>query len=135
MNCGEKRRILVVCVAVAVIAHWPALGREPDKKDVRVTAEHLRSLLDKSRAQHDVPALAAGCLRGGGQPLVAVVGLRKRGTDFAATADDHWHLGSNTKPITSLLIALLIDMGLVDWDTPLERIFPKRAAEWTADLK
>lgn len=140
MSCGETRKLLVVGVAVAVMSSL-VFGQDvvkvdtPDRKDARVTAESLRSLLEKSRAQHDVPALATGFLRGGEQPLVAVVGMRKRDTDIPATADDHWHLGSNSKPITSLLIALLIDMGLLDWDTPLEQIFPRHAAEWSADLK
>jgi CubicO group peptidase (beta-lactamase class C family) len=66
---------------------------------------------------------------------MAVVGVRKRGTDILAMIDDQWHLGSNTKPITALLIALLIDLGLLDWDTPLEQIFPEIAVKWSPDLK
>jgi len=83
----------------------------------------------------DVPALAAGVLHAGSPPQVAVVGVRKRGSDRRATADDPWHLGSNTKPFTALLIALLIDQGRLDWDTPLAQIFPEQAGIWSADLK
>jgi CubicO group peptidase (beta-lactamase class C family) len=98
-------------------------------------AGKLRSLLDKARAQHDVPALSAGIIDGSQPKQVAVVGMRKRGADDLATEDDQWHLGSNTKPITALLIALLIELGLLDWDTPLEDIFPQHADKWSADLK
>ena len=52
-----------------------------------------------------------------------------------AAADDQWHIGSNTKPITALLVALLIDQGMLDWDTPLEEIFPEHVDKWSADLK
>jgi CubicO group peptidase (beta-lactamase class C family) len=99
-----------------------------------ITAEELRALMDKVRSEHNLPALAAGIV-GMGEPRVAVVGVRKRGTDTPATADDQWHLGSNTKPITALLVALLIDEGLLDWDTTLEQIFPDQAEKWSADLK
>jgi len=100
-----------------------------------VTPENLPALLEKTRAKHDVPALAAGIIREGDKPHVAVVGVRKRGKDALATADDQWHLGSNTKPFTALLIALLVDQGRLDWDTPLEDIFPGDAEKWCADLK
>ena len=108
---------------------------QTDKPNPGVTGEQLRSLLEKARAQHDVPALAAGIIHDGEKPFVAVVGARKRGADTTATAADQWHLGSNTKPITSLLIALLIDQGLLDWDTPLDKIFPDDSDSWSADVK
>jgi CubicO group peptidase (beta-lactamase class C family) len=37
--------------------------------------------------------------------------------------------------MTALLIALLVDLGLLDWDTPLGDIFPDHAKEWNDDLK
>jgi D-alanyl-D-alanine carboxypeptidase len=112
----------------------PAPG-QPDKPDRKITADELRALMEKARTQHDVPALAVGMIRKDQKPLVAVVGVRKRGTEVAATAEDQWHLGSNTKPLTALLIALLIEMGLLDWDTPLDEIFPDHTDKWSAEIK
>lgn len=110
------------------------LGQAPGKKPSDMDGE-LLELLEKSRAKHNMPAMAAGIVRGGDKPRVAFVGVRKRDTEIQVTADDQWHLGSNSKPITALLIALLIELGLLDWDTPLERIFPEHAAKWGADVK
>jgi CubicO group peptidase (beta-lactamase class C family) len=86
-------------------------------------------------SQHDVPALGAGIIRANDKPLLVVAGVRKRGVDGAATTDDFWHLGSVTKPITGFLIALLVDAGALDWDTPLEKIFPDQAEKWSPDVK
>jgi CubicO group peptidase (beta-lactamase class C family) len=47
-----------------------------------------------------------------------------------ATDDDQFHLGSDTKPITAWLIAWLIEHGLLDWDTPLGKVFPELARGW-----
>ena len=104
--------------------------------DSKITPKELTAILDKARTKHDVPALAAGIVRGGGEkPRVAVAGVRKRGSATRVTIDDQWHLGSNSKPITAFLIALLIDLGLLDWDTPLGDIFPEHAKKWDAGLK
>jgi D-alanyl-D-alanine carboxypeptidase len=129
-------RLLGVCCLVSgalLLAGLHVLA-ETGKNNPGITTEELRSLLEKGRTQHNVPALAAGIIRAG-QQRVAVAGVRKRGTDTPATEQDQWHLGSNTKPISALLIALLIDLGLLDWDTPMEQIFPDHAAKWGADLK
>jgi CubicO group peptidase (beta-lactamase class C family) len=97
--------------------------------------KELRALLEQIRAKDNVPALAAGIVHGDRKPLVAAVGVRKRGTDNPVTAQDEWHLGSNTKPMTALLIAILIELGLLDWNTPLEDIFPDHAGKWGPRLK
>lgn len=103
--------------------------------DVKIAPKDMSALLEKAREKHNVPGLAAGIVRVGAQPRVAVTGVRKRGGTAKVTIDDEWHIGSNSKPITAFLIALLIDLGLLDWDTPLEQIFPDHAEKWKADLK
>jgi CubicO group peptidase (beta-lactamase class C family) len=104
------------------------------KKGHRITAQELRSLLEQARKAHDIPAMAAGVVQDGNS-LIEVVGVRKRGTRIVARTHDEWHLGSNTKPMTALLIALLVQAGLLDWDTPLEQIFPEESGKWSPDLK
>ncbi len=108
---------------------------QTDGKDAAITPKELSALLEKARTKHDVPGLAAGIVRVGEKPRVAAGGVRKRGTTARVTIDDQWHLGSNSKPITAFLIALLIDLGLLDWDTPLEQLFPEHAGKWDAGLK
>jgi CubicO group peptidase (beta-lactamase class C family) len=97
--------------------------------------KELQELLEESRTGHKLPALAAGIVRGDKQPVIAVTDVRKRDDDTLAGPDDQWHLGSNTKPMTALLLALLIDIGLIEWDATLEQVFPDRAKEWQAEQK
>lgn len=118
-----------------ILASLVAAQDQTGKQAGTITSDELRALLEKARTQHDVPAAAAGLVRLGEEPLVVAVGVRKRGTDVAATADDQWHLGSNTKPMTALLVALLIEQGQLDWDTPLADIFPDQAEKWSDDVK
>ncbi|HEV2947706.1 MAG TPA: serine hydrolase domain-containing protein [Gemmataceae bacterium] len=131
------RRSVSACsllLGLLLFVSLPVLG-QTGGENPGVTADELSALLEKARAKYDVPALAVGVIRSCDKSHVAVVGVRKRGTDPLATADDQWHIGSNTKPITALLVALLIDQGMLDWDTPLEEIFPEHVDKWSADLK
>jgi CubicO group peptidase (beta-lactamase class C family) len=117
-------------LAVPVLLYGQTEQPKPDP-----SREELTSLLDKARTQNDVPALACGIIRKGKRPLAAAVGMRKRGTEPPATLADQWHIGSNTKPFTALLTAMLIEEGLLDWDTPLDKIFPDEAEKWIPDVK
>jgi CubicO group peptidase (beta-lactamase class C family) len=40
------------------------------------------------------------------------------------TLDDRWHLGSCTKSMTASLAAMLIEDGLLRWDTTVGEILP-----------
>src|SRR4051812_26326370 len=108
-------RIGCLLVAATLLLPVPTPGKEAKPKS-GITAARLRAILEEVRLKHKVPALGAGIVRGGKEPVVAVAGLRKRGETVRAEDGDAWHLGSNTKPMTALLIALLIDLGLLDWD-------------------
>ena len=55
-------------------------------------------------------------------PQVAVAGVRKIGTEIDVTTDDVWHFGSCTKAMTVTTIALLIQDGLVAWNSTLQEL-------------
>jgi CubicO group peptidase (beta-lactamase class C family) len=53
-----------------------------------------------------------------------VSGVRKQGTDVPVTVEDQWHLGSDTKAMTAMVIAALVEQGKLSWDTSIDQIFP-----------
>jgi len=44
-------------------------------------------------------------------------GLRRMGSPEQVTVDDQWHLGSDTKAMTATLAAILVEEGLLAWDS------------------
>jgi len=44
----------------------------------------------------------------------------------AVTVDDKYHLGSNTKAMTATLTAILIEDGLLDWDTTVGEVLGRK---------
>ncbi len=81
-----------------------------------------RPKLEEIRRRHGLPALGAALVTIEGLQSVSVVGVRKKGAEIAATADDFWHLGSNTKAMTSTLAAIAVEAGKIGWDTSLGEV-------------
>lgn len=99
----------------------------PDRKAVR---EALSTALKK----YDVPALGVAVITPGGE-VVEVAGVRKRGDDVKATAYDQWHLGSDSKAMTAMLLAVLVNKKLVRYDSTLAEVFPDLAGKMHEDFK
>lgn len=92
-------------------------------------------LLAPIMQKHKVPALAGAVLTGRGLEAIGAVGVRKAGTDIAVTAEDLWHIGSNTKAMTATLIGRLLEQGKLKWETTIEDVFPDLATEWPPAFK
>ena len=97
--------------------------RAPGPNDPAVVA-----LLEPIRTRHHLPALGGAVVSSAGLGPLAVVGVRKSGTTVAATPDDLWHLGSDTKAMTAVVIAGLVERGKLTWDTTIEAVLPKQVA-------
>jgi CubicO group peptidase (beta-lactamase class C family) len=70
-----------------------------------------------------------------GVVVSGVTGTRKAGTDVAATIDDHWHLGSETKAMTAVIIATFVERGRLTWETTLGDVFPELAAGFPSHFR
>lgn len=82
--------------------------------------------LEAIRIKHGLPGLGGAIITGAGLQSQAVCGVRKAGTEVAVQINDQWHLGSNTKAITSTLAAIAVDEGKLKWDSTLGDVFPKQ---------
>lgn len=80
---------------------------------------NLQSVLDQVRTGHNVPALATVLIEGNSIVEIGVSGTRIINGQEPVTTDDQWHLGSISKSITSTLVAVYIERGLLDWDTSI----------------
>src|SRR5262245_60795524 len=74
------------------------------------------SLIEPIRKEHRLPALGAALITSKGLELSGVTGVRKADADVAATIDDQWHLGSDTKAMTAVIIATLVERGKLTWE-------------------
>lgn len=75
----------------------------------------------------DVPSLVAAVVVGGETRAAGAVGVRKRGDDTPVTISDKYHIGSCAKAMTATLAGVLVEQGMLAWETGLREVFPDTA--------
>lgn len=78
--------------------------------------------LEVIRARHGLPALAALVTTSDETVAIGAVGVRQMGDETPVTTSDLWHLGSCTKSMTGTLAAVMVERGLIGWDTTVGEI-------------
>jgi len=95
----------------------------------------LDALLTPFLGRYALPALAAAAVKDGKVVAVGAVGTRKAGAKMPVTMNDRFHLGSDTKAMTALLAAILVEEGKLRWDSPVAEVFPELAEPMDAALQ
>ena len=86
-------------------------------------ARDLTEKVAEFRAKYKLQGLAAMVVSSEGVLAKGADGVRKKGDDTPITADDTFHLGSCTKAMTATMIAMLVEEGLLSWDTSVGEFF------------
>src|SRR5438874_10246902 len=99
-------------------------GRTPRPLDTERVA-YLKTFIDRMREAADVPGMSVVLFDQRATLIDEGFGVRERGRPEPVTADSLFMIASNTKPLTTLLLARLVDEGRFGWDTPVTRIDPR----------
>jgi CubicO group peptidase (beta-lactamase class C family) len=87
----------------------------------------LRRILDSALVASGVPALAAALVTVDSVVVFDAVGVRRLGDTVRVTANDLFHIGSDTKAMTAGLVGLLVDAGTLHWSSTMAALFPELA--------
>lgn len=120
--------VLVALLAVPIDAPSAQVPR-------RAIGVSLDSMLEPVRIRFELPALAAAVVQNGRIVASGAVGTRRAGSVIPVTLDDRFHIGSDTKAMTSLLAAMLVEGGKIRWDSTVAEIFPELVATMDSELK
>ncbi|NQU15277.1 MAG: beta-lactamase family protein [Desulfobacteraceae bacterium] len=85
--------------------------------------------------RYELPALAAAVVKDGKVVAVGAVGTRKAGAKIPVTVNDRFHLGSDTKAMTALLAAMLVEEGKLRWNSTLSEVFPELSEKMDPGLR
>jgi len=126
-NSAAVARLLVVIFTAVLTtlsqAQAPSVGASLD------------AILEPYLARYNLPAVAAAVVRGGEIVASGAVGTRRAGADIAVTITDRFHIGSDTKAMTAVIAATLVEGGKIRWTSTVAETFPELAAIMQPDLR
>ena len=108
--------ILWTCLYGCATAPAPILASSGDS--------NLAELLESIRVEERLPALAAAVIIDGDIYAAAAVGTRKIGSENWVTVNDSFLIASCSKAFTATLAAVLIEKGVLTWNTTLREAYP-----------
>ncbi|MCR9159154.1 MAG: serine hydrolase domain-containing protein [Nannocystaceae bacterium] len=107
-----------------------AKGHAPEsfagKRAHRLDAARVAALVEfveSARVQTKVPGISVGIVQDGEIVFVGGFGVRALGEPATVDADTKFMIASNTKALTTLMLAKLVDEGRVAWDTPATELW------------
>lgn len=104
---------LLACAGAA--AQTPA----PDARQARFDA-----LFDQAMQRYQLPGLAVGVVQDGQVVYMRTAGELEAGKGRAIDADTLFKIASNSKAMTTGLLARLVDQGKLSWDDPVRKYLP-----------
>ena len=106
-------------------ADLDAERRDAERRDAGAPAwDDVSAAVETVREAHGSIALGGAVVTGDGMIAAGVAGVRRRDGTEAVELDDRWHLGSDTKAMTATLAAILVEDGVIGWDTTVADAFP-----------
>jgi CubicO group peptidase (beta-lactamase class C family) len=84
----------------------------------------LEQFVEDAREQLGVPGVAVGIVQGGEVVLARGFGVRALGHPEEVDSQTLFLIASNTKALTTLLLARLVDAGALTWETPVVEVLP-----------
>lgn len=101
-------------------------GRKAHTLDA-ARSEKFLAFAEDARKRSKIPGVALAVVQDGRIVLETGLGVRELGKSVPVTPSTLFMIGSITKPLTSLLMARLIDRKRFSWDTPVTTLLPSFA--------
>jgi len=98
-------------------------GKTAHKLDA-ARLDELKRFVEDARKQLDVPGVGIGIVQDGQVVFAGGFGVREQGKPDKVDGDTAFMIASNTKAMTTLMLAKLVEQGKFDWNTPVTRIMP-----------
>jgi CubicO group peptidase (beta-lactamase class C family) len=99
-------------------------GRRAHRLD-RARIETLTKFVESAREALGVPGISIGIVQGGEIVFAGGFGVREIGKPEKVDADTLYLIASSTKPLTTLMLAKLVDEGKFGWETPVVDLLPR----------
>ncbi len=130
MRNPRSLAIILLLPLLTACVHPP---RQPESSSDQPLS--LDATLQPYLATYGLPALAAAVVQDGKIVAAGAVGTRRAGQQIPVTLNDRFHIGSDTKAMTSLVAATYVEEGKLRWDSTVAEVFPELAPKMDPGLR
>ncbi|MDN5780699.1 MAG: beta-lactamase family protein [Luteimonas sp.] len=116
MRTCRPHRFALLCSTVLLAVGAHAFAAPP--------AATLDRIVDEAIARYDLPGLAVGIVQDGKVVYARTAGELEAGSGEKINADTLFKIASNSKAMTTGLLARLVDAGKLKWDDPVTKYLP-----------
>lgn len=121
------RKPLLMILSVVLILVSQACKKNDDvkpnnvsKPEVGIAGDgNLSANMDYIIKKYEIPGIAFITLKSGQTLEQMEKGTRIFGQQMSIAENSKWHIGSITKSMTSSLVAILVEKGVLDWETTI----------------
>jgi CubicO group peptidase (beta-lactamase class C family) len=99
-------------------------GKAANRLDAARLAK-IGEMIEQGRAELGIPGVSIAIVQDGTVIHARGYGVRELGKDTPVDADSLYIIASNTKALTTLLLATLVDDGKLRWDQPVTEVYPE----------
>jgi CubicO group peptidase (beta-lactamase class C family) len=124
---GEKRAAQVALIFGRLFPKGyqrETFAGKPSKKLGSGDIAALSAFIETGRQKLGVPGVALGLIQDGKVVFADGFGVRELGGTVRPDADTMFMIASNTKALTTLMLAKLVDEGKITWETPVTTLLP-----------
>jgi CubicO group peptidase (beta-lactamase class C family) len=124
---AEKRGGQIGVIASKLLPKGGARESFAGKQAHELDAERLAAIatfVTQAEAELHVPGVGYGIVQHGKVVFAGGIGVRDIGKPAKVDADTEFMIASNTKQLTTLMLAKLVDNGKLGWDTPVTSVLP-----------
>lgn len=90
-----------------------------------VASGNLESLMERLGEKYRLPGTGIAYLKNGRLSLIETVGIRSIDSRERISSRDRFHLGSQTKAMTAMLVAKLVDQRRISYSSKISEFFPE----------
>jgi len=124
-GAGIGRAILTFAILTAAAAPAPVAAQTATRASVTAALHNIEAYIDEHMQQGMVPGLSVAVVFDDEVVYLKGFGVREAGKPEPVDADTVFQLASCSKPISSSVVAAIVDDGKsVSWDSPIADIDP-----------
>jgi D-alanyl-D-alanine carboxypeptidase len=122
---SKSTRVVALAILSPFLIAACGGGNDPADPVTAIKSDQVKAILAKARG--NAPGLAGGVISDGAFVLAAD-GKASVNAPALLRTDQWLHLGSNSKSMTAMAIAVQVEQGKLKWTDTLDRLFPELAA-------